>query len=247
MNRILAGAMIAQKLVLTGKDKMFKFSSKNMNKFRNHPHSLKRWVNVFFVMLILGLFFMSSCLYYYTTFYADISTQSKSEQAQNRDIKKVISTIQQGIVVFTTLIVGMFGIIWYYFIYFILAPLIKMKDIAEQIGHGQLNQTINIRAPLEIQRLSESINDLSVNLQETLLFVWNQTEVSLRCLNIDETENYNSENIINAINTVKQNMIDLQRMISTYVLYDVRLDHNKVLDGSEQPEFNSMQKSIKAG
>jgi methyl-accepting chemotaxis protein len=246
MDRILAGAMIAQKFVLTGNDKMFEFSIKNMNKFRNHPHSLKRWVNVFFVMLILGLFFMSSCIYYYTTFYPDTSTQGKNEQSQNGDIKKVMSVIQQGIVVFTTLILCIFGIIWYYFIYFILAPLIQMKDVAEQIGHGQLNQTINIRAPLEIQRLSESINDLSVNLQEILLFVWNQTEVSLRYLDIDEIENYNSEKIINAINTVKQSMMNLQKMISTYVLYDVRLDHKKVLDGSE-PESNSMHESIKVG
>ena len=246
MNRILAGAMMAQKLVLTGKDKMFKFSSKNMNKFKNHPHSLKRWVNVFFVILILGQFFMSSCIYYYTTFYPGSNIQSKNEQLQNGDIRKVISAIQQGIVAFTMFILCMFGIIWYYFIYFILVPLIQMKDVAEQIGHGQLNQTINIRAPLEIQRLSESINDLSVNLQEILLFVWNQTEVSLRCLNIDEIKNYNSERIINAINTVKQNMIDLQKMISTYVLYDVRLDHKKVLDGSK-PESNDRQESIKVG
>lgn len=215
-----------------------------MNKFKKHPHSLKRWVNVFFIMVILGLFFMSSYIYYYTIFYPDTSIQSKNEQSQNKDIRNIISAIQQGIVVFTTLILCMFGIIWYYFIYFILAPLIHMKDVAEQIGHGQLNQTIDIKAPLEIQRLSESINDLSVNLQEILLFVWNQTEVSLRCLNIDEIENYNSEKIINAINTVKQNMIDLQKMISTYVLYDVRLDHKKVLDGSES---NSIQESIKVG
>jgi methyl-accepting chemotaxis protein len=225
---------------------MFNFSKKNMNKFRNHPHSLKRWVNIFFIMLVLGIFFMSSCVYYYTTFYPDNSIQHKNEQPQNGDIKKVVSIIQRGIVVFTTLILCIFGIIWYYFIDFILAPLIQMKDVAEQIGHGKLNQTINIRAPLEIQRLSESINDLSVNLQEILLFVWNQTEISLRCLNIDEIGDYNSEKIVKAINTVKQNMIGLQKMISTFALYDVRLDHKKVLDGSEH-KSNATQESIKTG
>ena len=205
-----------------------------MDKISDHPHSFKKWVNIFFVVFILGFLFMVGGLYYYTTSYSITGLQAEHGQSSNGDIKRITSIVQHWIIAFTILILSAIGIIWYYFQKFILYPLNQVKAAAEQIGHGKLNKTITIRAPLEMKRLSESINDLSVNLQEILLFIWNQTEFSLRCLDISEVENHDPKKVNKGINAVKQNMLELQKMISTFVLYDVHLDKRRVLDGSDK-------------
>jgi methyl-accepting chemotaxis protein len=234
MSRILIGAMTVQKFMFYSRNKMSKFSSKNMDKVSNHPHSFKKWINIFFVVFILGILFMTGGLYYYTTSYSITGLHTEHGQSSSGDIKKVTSIIQYWIISLTILIVSAVGIIWYYFKNFILYPLNQVNVAAEQIGHGKLNKTIIIRAPLEMKRLSESINDLSVNLQEILLFIWNQTEISLRCLDIDEVENHDPKKVTEGISIVKQNMLELHKMISTFVLYDVCLDKRRVLDGSDK-------------
>jgi methyl-accepting chemotaxis protein len=208
-----------------------------MYKVGYHPHSVKKWINVFFIAFILGIIFMVGGLYYYTTSSSNTSLQTINEQSSNSDIKRITSFVQHWVSVFTILIVSVMVIVWYYFHKFILYPLDRMNEVVEQIGHGKLDKTITIRAPLEIKRLSESINDLSVNLQEILLFIWNQTEISLYCLDINEVENNDYKKITEGINAVKQNMLELQKMISTFVLYDVCLYKKRVLDGSGKKQI----------
>jgi methyl-accepting chemotaxis protein len=230
MGRILIGAMT----VFYIRDKMSKFSNKNMGKIDSHPHSFKRWVNVFFIIFILGFFFMTGGLYYHTTLYSTTGLYTEPEQSPIIDIKRITSIVQYWLIAFTILFLTAIGIIWFYSKKFILYPLSQVRAAAEKIGHGKLNETVTIKAPLEMKRLSESINDLAVNLQEVLLFIWNQTEISLRCLDIEKVESPNSKTMTDEISTVKQNMLELQKMISTFALYNVHLDKRRVLDGSDK-------------
>jgi methyl-accepting chemotaxis protein len=234
MSKILVGAMTVQKLMFYSRNKMSKFSGKDIDKISYQRPFIKRWINVFFIALIVGIFFMAGGLYYYTTSYSITSLQIEQGQSSNSENKRVTAIFQRWISVFTILILSAIGMIWYYIQRYILYPLHQMEIAVEHIGHGKLDKTIVIKAPLEMKRLSESINDLSVNLQEILLFVWNQTEISLRCLDMDKDRNHEPKKVIKGINAAKQNMQELQKMVSTFAFYDVRLDQRRVLDGSNE-------------
>lgn len=205
---------------------MLKVSNKNINKINSHPHSLNKWVNVFFIVFILGVVILTGAVYYYTDSYTLMNERS--------DIKEIVSVTQNGMIFLASLFISGIGLVWIYLHKFIISPLNQMKTAAEQIIHGQLDQSIDMKAPLEIKRLYESINDLSVNVQEVLLFVWNQTEASLRCLDGDWNEDKDSERASAGVDAVKHSMLELQKMVSTFSLYDVRLDNKKVIDGSEK-------------
>ena len=219
---------------------MSKVSRKNNTQINYHPHSFRKWINVFFVTFLLGIVFAVSFIYFYSENFIleDLHFRSDSSKHTATDLFNQVRLIRRGFIFLS--VIMLIGIIWiwYYIHKWIMFPLNQMVVAVEKIGRGHLNQTIKIDAPEEIQRISESINDLSVNLQEVLLFVWNQTEASLQFLEGAHDENRES-NVVNSdkdlkVIAVKKNMLELQKMISAFAFYDVRFDQNRVIDGSKK-------------
>jgi nitrate/nitrite-specific signal transduction histidine kinase len=198
---------------------------KKKNKINYHPHSFRNWVNIFFGGLLIAVIAVTVAFYFFIFLYPTIELQ-----VDNDNLSRTLSIIKYAIAGLTLMVICGISLFWIYFYQFIVLPLSHMMSIAEQIGHGQLDQTINVMAPLEIKRLSESINDFSVNLQEILLFVWNQTENVLRCIDDGECNSMYSEKTTLKINAVKQNMLELQKMVSEFAFFDVKLDQKKVFD-----------------
>lgn len=206
-----------------------------MGKINKHPHSLNKWINGFFILFIFNIIVLAGGIYYFINSYASINNGIGVEF---KDLTMVVSVSHKGIIGLTSFALIGICFVWFYLNRFILSPLNYMRNATEQIIHGRLDQTIKMNAPLEITRLYESINDLSVNLQEIMLFVWNQTENSLRCIEGDGCEKVGSGLSVTGINMLKNNMLELQKMVSSFTLYDVRIDKKKLVDGSENGQSN---------
>jgi methyl-accepting chemotaxis protein len=180
-------------------------------------------------VFILGTIVVAGSLYYYTTSYASFNFSLN----EHNDLMKNVSIVQKGIFVLTLVIIIALGLLWFYLHRFILLPLNHICKTAEHIIHGKINQTVKIKAPSELKQLSETINDLSVNVQEILLFAWNQTENSLRCIEEENYENLGVDVSNSGLNVIKNNLLELQRMISSFALYDVHMDQRRVFGNSD--------------
>lgn len=229
MNRILGESTVADKFMRSIKNKIPKASHKRISKINGHPHSLNKWVNIFFLAFILGLIIIAISFYFYTKSYADPNIHLSEPYR----LIKILSIAQKVIVTLTLVTIIGLGMLWFYTHKFILVPLNYMRKATEQLINGKLDQTVQLNAPIEIKRLSDSINDLSVNVQEILLFVWNQAESSLHCIEKDKAENSIRDISTAEISILRHNLIELQRMVSSFALYDVYMDQKKVLGKSE--------------
>lgn len=215
--------------MLFNRNKNSKVTINRIGKINNHPYSFSKWITIFFITFAIGVIAIAVSLYYYTNSY-ELQNISAADQYH---LIKSVSVAQKGIFALTSAVVVGLGILWFYLQRFILLPLKHVRKAAEHIIHGKLDQTVKIKAPMELKHLSESINDLSVNVQEILLFVWNQTESSLHCIDGEQYENLSTHVPTNTLNSVKNNLLELQRMISSFTLYDVHVEQKKVLGDTD--------------
>jgi methyl-accepting chemotaxis protein len=112
-------------------------------------------------------------------------------------------------------------------------PLHTLERALGQLAKGRLNETVLIDTPDEFGRMGAGINEVAVNLQELLLYVWKQTG---QCLTlIDHIHNnpdltHDRKLTLESLGYLKQlseSIDDLRDMAKAYVFYDVSIEGNR--------------------
>ncbi|MCI5146576.1 MAG: HAMP domain-containing protein [Candidatus Electrothrix sp. AR3] len=153
---------------------------------------------------------------------------------------------------FCTLVVAMLC-----FQYYVIKPLADVNTTAQLMIDGHLDNLSRVKRVDEIGRLSESINDLAMNMQEVLLFVWNHSQERRELLE-RITEHLSAfPDAEKNISSVKDDIIklsldneDLKAIVTSFSYFEIRMEHEKMLaecDCRQQKEtccseMRSMQK-----
>lgn len=124
----------------------------------------------------------------------------------------------------------------FFFHHYVIQPLVHIHAATKQMTDGHLDSLVRITRQDEIGRLGESINDLTVNMQEVLLFVWNHSQQSRELL--DQTaERLTAPEPLPAIQDnlqeMRQNNEDLKAIVLSFSYFEIRLEHERMLAESD--------------
>ena len=118
-------------------------------------------------------------------------------------------------------------------------PINAMTRVTAKMIDGHLDETVSCSKHAEIGRLGELINDFSVNYQEMLLFVWDQSKKSAALaddiiirLHAQPDGPITHETIAD-MESMKCAIDRMRSMIGTFGLYDILLDENGILMGND--------------
>jgi methyl-accepting chemotaxis protein len=112
-------------------------------------------------------------------------------------------------------------------------PLRIIERALGQLARGRLNETVVVDTPDEFGRIGAGINEVAVNLQELLLYIWKQTGHCLTLL--DQINNHpdlcrDRHLTLETLGYLKQlaeAIDDLREMAKAYVFYDVSIEGNR--------------------
>ncbi len=118
----------------------------------------------------------------------------------------------------------------------VIKPLDEIGETVFKMAHGHLDELVPVKERNEIGKIGELINDLSIDLQEVLLHVWNHTRQDIilmeRIAAIMSSQpggNGMPVEIKEDFYFVKQDIEDMRDMVKAFNYYHVRLDEEKVL------------------
>ena len=141
-------------------------------------------------------------------------------------------------VVFLVILTGNVLALFLFIRYFV-TPMDKMAVVAHRITEGNLGESFQLHRCTEISRLGESYNDLSINLQEIILLVWNLTRDSLAHLDrvikndADHPDGVISMPIRQDLMFIREEFQAMEDMILSFDLYDVHIDGNRAIAATE--------------
>ncbi|MDM8515901.1 HAMP domain-containing protein [Desulfobacterales bacterium HSG16] len=140
------------------------------------------------------------------------------------------------------------------FIRNVVDPLDKMAIITREMAEGRLDQLLPIKTRGDIGHIGSLINELAMNLQEILLYAWNNTTYTLRildkieqCHNPENSKDNRNDSCANEIRDekirdekmqdgveenigmIREHLEDMRSMIRAFDYYDVRIEDDKVL------------------
>ncbi|MCI5164557.1 MAG: HAMP domain-containing protein [Candidatus Electrothrix sp. GM3_4] len=127
----------------------------------------------------------------------------------------------------------------------IIRPLTEMQAASKLMAEGHLETLNYIKRADEIGSLGENINDLAVNMQEVLLFVWNHSRLSRDLLeNISndlnfpldtEEPGFKIENGIQEdISKMYRNNEDLKSIVMSFSYFEIKLEDEKMVSDYQQ-------------
>lgn len=122
------------------------------------------------------------------------------------------------------------------FIRNIVEPLDTMGKSVKRIAEGHLDETVPIRCRDEIGQIGELINDLSVNLQEVLLHVWNHTRQDLVLLEhmaeIIHAQPYEifPQQVKDEFDFVRKDIEEMQEIVKAFDYYHIRFEGDRLVD-----------------
>lgn len=127
----------------------------------------------------------------------------------------------------------------------IIKPLAEMQAASRLMADGHLETLNYMKRADEIGSLGENINDLAVNMQEVLLFVWNHSRLSRDLLeNIADDLNFSldmeqsgsgSENGIQKdISKMHHNNEDLKSIVLSFSYFEIKLENEKMVSDYQQ-------------
>ncbi|MCI5132909.1 MAG: HAMP domain-containing protein [Candidatus Electrothrix sp. EH2] len=136
-----------------------------------------------------------------------------------------------------------------YFRSCIVKPLAEIQAASRLMADGHLETLNQVKRADEIGSLGENINDLAVNMQEVLLFVWNHSRLSRDLLeniaddlNVSlaadtadiENENENENSIEKDIKAMHRNNQDLQSIVLSFSYFEIRLEDERMISDYRQ-------------
>lgn len=118
----------------------------------------------------------------------------------------------------------------------VLQPIEKTTIAAKQIASGRLDNIIPIQSHDEIGDLGEQINDIAMNAQEVLLYMWNMSDQlnefltnASKSLNSGRRE-ISPEIVLEHIADAASALREMRGAIEAFGLYGVKIDKEKVLE-----------------
>lgn len=117
----------------------------------------------------------------------------------------------------------------------VLKPLAEVHAATRQMTDGHLDHLSRISRADEIGRLGETINDLAVNMQEVLLFVWNHSHESRELLEQIATQvNAPSDSGLGEdIEKMREENESLKDIVMSFSYFEIRLEHERMLAESD--------------
>lgn len=125
---------------------------------------------------------------------------------------------------------------FFFFHHYILKPLSAIHTATRRMTDGHLDSLIRITRKDEIGRLGESINDLTVNMQEVLLFIWNHSQQSRELLEqtMRQLDTPDSLSIVrDDLEKMWQNNEELRSIVLSFSYFEIRLEHERMLADSD--------------
>ena len=121
---------------------------------------------------------------------------------------------------------------FFFFQHYVIKPLADIHTATRQMTDGHLDSLIRVERKDEIGLLGESINDLAVNMQEVLLFVWNHSQESRDMLEqtvgrLDAPDSLSG--IKDDLDIMHQNNEDLKAIVLSFSYFEIRLEHERML------------------
>jgi len=124
-------------------------------------------------------------------------------------------------------------------------PLEKAAVAAGRMAEGNLSETIAASACDEIDRIGEGVNSLSVNFQEALILVWNQTENAIarirrtaHQLELDEAA-CDAVDMRADLDSARRDLEMMQMMVRSFDLYDVTINGSNLLTAKDKVEVRN--------
>jgi methyl-accepting chemotaxis protein len=191
--------------------------------------SLKKKTLIFFVLNFLLAIVATACLLY-------IFVQHSGETTKS--IHALVCVI-----LFLLLSVQAAALI--YFKSNIIQPLAEIEAASRLMADGHLETLNHIKRADEIGSLGENINDLAVNTQEVLLFVWNHSQITRKLLeNIAGDLNFSldteqSDSLIKSgiqkdISTMHRNNENLKSIVMSFSYFEIKLKDEKMVSDYQQ-------------
>jgi methyl-accepting chemotaxis protein len=121
----------------------------------------------------------------------------------------------------------------------VLKPLADLRASAQEMTDGHLDRLSRIRRSDEIGRLAETVNDLAVNMQEVLLFVWNHSQQSRELLERASArlESDSADAALAAVQEdlalLRQDNEDLRSIVTSFSYFEIRLEHERMMAESD--------------
>jgi methyl-accepting chemotaxis protein len=121
-------------------------------------------------------------------------------------------------------------------------PLEKAAEAAGRMAEGNLSETIAASACDEIDRIGEGVNSLSVNFQEALILVWNQTENAIARIRRTAHQLEPEEKVCNMVemkadlDSARRDLEMMQMMVRSFDLYDVTINESDLLTAKDKAE-----------
>lgn len=147
-----------------------------------------------------------------------------------------VQRFQTTILISTTVIILSIVIAGIYLNRTVLQPIERTTIAAKKIATGRLDKIIPIYAKDEIGDLGEQINDIAMNAQEILLYMWNKSgQLSEFLTNVSSFLNSGRneimpETVLEQIANAESTLKEIQSTIESFGLYGVKLDKDKVLE-----------------
>jgi methyl-accepting chemotaxis protein len=170
----------------------------------------------------------------FTSITAQISTPA-AEEFDMAPVVMLLKAVQLPLVAILLLILGGSVLALFLFIRYFVTPMDKMAVIARRITEGNLGEVVPICSCNEISQLGESYNDLSINLQEIILLVWNLTRDSSALLDqmIEKDADHSDDGIFMPIRqdlvSIREQFQAMEDVILSFDLYDVHIEGERIV------------------
>ncbi len=118
----------------------------------------------------------------------------------------------------------------------VLKPLAGLQAAARLMTDGHLDRLHRVSRADEIGRLAETVNDLAVNMQEVLLFVWNHSQESRDLLErIAERAAAAPPDAVleEDIERMREENDSLKDIVTSFSYFEIRLEHERMLAESD--------------
>lgn len=133
----------------------------------------------------------------------------------------------------------------FYFKSNVVKPLAEMQAASRLMADGHLETLNHMKRGDEIGSLGENINDLAINLQEVLLFVWNHSSLNRDLLgdiaddlnfSLDvEESGFGTENGIQGnISKIHRNNEDLKSIVMSFSYFEIKMKDEKMVSDYQQ-------------
>jgi methyl-accepting chemotaxis protein len=191
--------------------------------------SLKKKTQIFFVLNFLLVIIATAGLLY-------VFVEHSGE---------TIKVIHVVLCMILLLLLGIQAAGMYYFKSNIIRPLAEMQAASRLMADGHLETLNHMKRADEIGSLGENINDLAINMQEVLLFVWNHSRLSRDILeNIAGDLNFSLDmempdtivknDIQKDVTQMHRNNEDLKSIVMSFSYFEIKLEDEKMVSDYQQ-------------